>query len=302
MTDSDRVLTAALNPEWLSLALDQVSSQVCIKDRDARYLYANQSALQRLGCHASALSGKQDEQFVAPAEAARRRSADLQALSGQRSVETVALSDPQGAQRWVQEVRVPLRASGAAPGSPPVAVLVVLEDLGARAQPLPEDGQPALFDILTGLPNRDLLFERISQAQQRSRRSGSFGALLCLELDQLEDVSGQHGRAAAERLLLETSRRLGEAVRAVDTVARIGLSEFVVLAESVGLDQSQGIDFSAELKRRIERQFDEGCSFGGLSLDFSARMGSVLFRGNEPAAPTLLATAIEVMHQQQRPS
>src|SRR5690606_32163358 len=129
--------------------------------------------------------------------------------------------------------------AGGVPGAPPSAVLALI------GLPVSDNSAalPALTDTLTGLPNDSLLFERIAQAQQRSRRTGSFAVVLYLEIEHLDTVRGQHGPAAAERVQLEVAQRLREAMRAVDTVARVGEGRFVLLAEGVGLDQAQGIDF-----------------------------------------------------------
>lgn len=274
-TESDLTMTAI---DWPRLALEQLPGEVYIKDPQGRYLYANRAAAERLGRAPGAVVGCTDSELLPPSEAMRRQKADLAAFHGE-----VPASPVPG------ELRLPLRLPAAEQG----AAQAVLTLIGAHAL-VAATQLPALTDTLTGLPNDSLAFERITQAQQRSRRSGSFGILFYLELEQIDTVRGQHGQAAAERIQVEVAQRLREAVRAVDTVARIGEGQFVVLAESVGLDQAQGIDFASELKQRVERLLDQGCSFAGLSLALSAHTGSMLFRGLEPAAADLLRATIEI--------
>lgn len=281
MAQSDKVPAPSADLDWPRLALEQLPFEAYVKDAEGRYLYANACARARLGRSADALTGHGDRELLPQAEAERREAADLAALQATGPSLGVA-----------GEWRLALRA-GADPASPASAVLALIGLPGSASAA----ALPALTDTLTGLPNDSLLFERIAQAQQRSRRSGSFAVLLYLEIEHLDTVRGQHGAAAAERVQLEVAQRLREAMRAVDTVARVGDGRFVLLAEGVGLDQAQGIDFSAELKRRIEHQLDQGCSFGGLSIDLRARSGSMLFRGLDPAPAALLDTAMDIMRQ-----
>lgn len=264
--------------DWPQLALEHLPGEVYIKDEQGRYLYANRAAAQRLGRAADALLGCTDAELLPAAEAQRREKADRAAFNGEAPLPTVP-----------GELRLPLRL----PDAGQDAAHAVLTLIGAHAL-VAATQLPALTDPLTGLPNDSLAFERITQAQQRSRRSGSFGILFYLELEQIDVLRGQHGQPAAERVQVEVAQRLREAVRAVDTVARIGEGQFAVLAESVGLDQAQGIDFASELKQRVERLLDQGCHFGGLSLALSAYTGSMLFRGLEPAAADLLRATIEI--------
>lgn len=281
MAHSDKAHPAPDEFDWPRLALEQLPCEAYIKDAAGHYLYANARARARLGRSIDALLGRADHELLPQADAERREAADLAALLASGAVQG-------GAGEW----RIPLR-SDADTAASASAVLVMV---GLPGAPLPAP-LPALTDTLTGLPNDSLLFERIAQAQQRSRRSGSFAVLVYLEIEHLDTLRGQHGAAAAERVQLEVAQRLREAMRAVDTVARVGDGRFVLLAEGVGLDQAQGIDFSAELKRRIEHQLDQGCSFGGQSFDLAARSGSMLFRGLDPAPAALLDTVMDIMRQ-----
>jgi diguanylate cyclase (GGDEF)-like protein len=91
----------------------------------------------------------------------------------------------------------------------------------------------ATHDSLTGLPNRALLRDRLERAIQRARRSGRSLALAYLDLDSLKRINDRCGHAAGDELLTEVARRLVDAVRGSDTVARIGGDEFIVLMESL---------------------------------------------------------------------
>lgn len=94
--------------------------------------------------------------------------------------------------------------------------------------------QRALHDGLTGLPNRDLLYDRILNAQNDALRNGTLHCGYFLDLDGFKSVNDAFGHKAGDEALREVARRLKATVRASDTVARIGGDEFFVLAENIG--------------------------------------------------------------------
>ncbi|MES2950009.1 MAG: diguanylate cyclase [Pseudomonadota bacterium] len=87
----------------------------------------------------------------------------------------------------------------------------------------------AHHDVLTGLPNRALLADRLNQALVRSDRNGTRLAFLCIDLDRFKPINDQLGHEAGDQALVEITRRLKAAVRESDTLARFGGDEFVVV-------------------------------------------------------------------------
>ena len=99
----------------------------------------------------------------------------------------------------------------------------------------------AFFDPLTGLPNRRLLDDRLAQALATSQRTSSYGALMFLDLDNFKPLNDQHGHAVGDLLLVQVASRVKACVRNVDTVARFGGDEFVVLLSALDGHEAESI-------------------------------------------------------------
>ena len=123
------------------------------------------------------------------------------------------------------------------PGQPPL-LRIVLTDVSERAQREEEIRRLAFYDALTGLPNRRLLDDRLEQAMAASQRNKEYAALMFLDLDNFKSINDQYGHAMGDRLLVEVAHRLSSCVRGLDTVARFGGDEFVVLLSELNQDKS----------------------------------------------------------------
>ena len=97
----------------------------------------------------------------------------------------------------------------------------------------------AYYDPLTHLPNRRLLNDRLIMAVAGSRRSGYFGAVMFIDLDNFKPLNDCHGHVAGDLLLIEAASRITRCVREVDTVARFGGDEFVVILGELAADENE---------------------------------------------------------------
>ena len=150
--------------------------------------------------------------------------------------------------------------------------------------------QLALHDTLTGLPNRILLADRISQAMAETTEQGGVFSLMFIDLDGFKPVNDAFGHHLGDRLLREVALRLREQLRSQDTLARIGGDEFVLLVRLSEPDDAPRV--AARQVSLLSKTFrvDEH------DLQISASVGIALFPGNGLTAEELLMNADAAMY------
>lgn len=146
-----------------------------------------------------------------------------------------------------------------------------VQDLTERVRREEEITRVALHDWLTELPNRLLFRDRLRQALTRAERGGEAAGLLYVDLNGFKGVNDRHGHEAGDRVLVETARRLSEAVREGDTVARVGGDEFVVVLPDV-----EELDDVLRVARRVLRAFDEEMPLDDGTVPMTAAVGVAL--------------------------
>ena len=150
--------------------------------------------------------------------------------------------------------------------------------------------QLALHDTLTGLPNRTLLADRISQAMAKVAEQGGCFSLMFIDLDGFKPVNDAFGHHLGDRLLREVALRLREQLRSQDTLARIGGDEFVLL---VRLSEP---DDAPQVAARQVSLLSKGFRVDEHDLQISASVGIALYPGNGQTAEELLMNADAAMY------
>ena len=150
--------------------------------------------------------------------------------------------------------------------------------------------QLALHDTLTGLPNRILLADRISQAMAKVAEQGGCFSLMFIDLDGFKPVNDAFGHHVGDRLLREVALRLREQLRSQDTLARIGGDEFVLLVRLTGPDDAPQVATRQVSLLAKSFRVDEH------DLQISASIGIALYPGNGQSAEELLMNADAAMY------
>ena len=155
----------------------------------------------------------------------------------------------------------------------------------------------AYYDALTKLPNRRLLQDRFGLALAVSERSGSYGVVLFLDLDKFKTLNDTLGHGYGDLLLIEVAGRIKSCVRGMDTVARMGGDEFVVLIEEVSSDAEEATQKAAHIAEKIRSALAQPYFLDGHEQHSSPSIGVCLYRGRAEAVESLLKHADMAMYQ-----
>jgi diguanylate cyclase (GGDEF)-like protein/PAS domain S-box-containing protein len=150
----------------------------------------------------------------------------------------------------------------------------------------------ARYDPLTGLANRTSLFEHVEQSIARARRHARPFALLFIDLDRFKDVNDAFGHGTGDEVLRTMARRVGLAIRAGDTAARIGGDEFVVLAEELS-----SAAVVADFAQRLLEALAEPIVLQGKEFRVGASIGIAISPADGEDAATLLKKADMAMYR-----
>lgn len=138
-----------------------------------------------------------------------------------------------------------------------LCVAVVSHDITERKKADEQIYALAYYDALTQLPNRLMLKDRFNLAMATNKRNGRHGALIVLDLDNFKPVNDQHGHSAGDLLLKEAAHRIASSVREVDTVARFGGDEFVVILTGLDTIKSKSKELAASVAEKIRAKLAE---------------------------------------------
>jgi diguanylate cyclase (GGDEF)-like protein len=145
-------------------------------------------------------------------------------------------------------------------------------------------------DVLTGLPNRTLFLDRLSQAITAAQRSGESVGLIVMDVDRFKEINDTLGHQFGDGLLNEIGRRLSHTLRASDTVARLGGDEYGVMF--VASDPSR----ADEVATRITTALDTPITLGNVSVSVAASMGIALYPVHAEDPGTLMKRADIAMY------
>ena len=161
-----------------------------------------------------------------------------------------------------------------------------LENKNAQLQ------QMALYDQLTGLPNRSLFVELVQREMLQARRSTQRFGIFFIDLDRFKAVNDSLGHAAGDALLVEIGRKLRETVREVDVVCRQSGDEFLILARDVTQWETLG-----DMAQRVLQIVEEPVRLGSATARVSASIGISLFPDDADDFETLVKHADAAMYQ-----
>ena len=150
----------------------------------------------------------------------------------------------------------------------------------------------AMFDALTGLPNRSLIEDRMNRAISTQRRNpATISALLFVDLDGFKRVNDRYGHRAGDAVLQGVAERTSRAVRDVDSVGRWGGDELVVVLESTDRQKIP------ELIERVREAVEAPLDYAGQALKVGASIGSAIVPDDAESAADLIRLADRRMYE-----
>lgn len=155
----------------------------------------------------------------------------------------------------------------------------------------------AYHDPLTELPNRPLFLDRLGQALESARRRQRYGAVMFLDLDRFKQINDVHGHWAGDTVLRTVAHRLRNCVRQVDTVARFGGDEFVILLSELADDPESAANLALTIAEKIRGAQEEPTRVGDNEYYTSVSIGISLFPKQGETVDNLIREADIAMYR-----
>ncbi len=209
---------------------------------------------------------------------------------------------PDGSFVWVSMTIAPIKEADGSHNRH----LCMVEDITARIKHEGMIHQLAFYDSLTKLPNRRLFYDRMNQAMASSKRSGLYGALMFLDLDNFKPLNDTHGHDVGDLLLIEVAERLKGCVREMDTLGRFGGDEFVVMIRELNKDKVKSRVEAEAIAEKIRLVLSEpyhlhtkhlGQPDKSVKHKCTASIGVVLFLNHQAGQEDLVKWADSAMFQ-----
>jgi len=222
--------------------------QVVILTEAGRPVFVNEAYERLVGRSAGDVADvKTLYDLIAPTErAAFREQVEMHVRAGRSAMLEAPIIRADGERRYLEIALKPFGSSGG-------RLAIIARDVTDRTYAEDALAHQALHDILTGLPNRTLLHDRLDQTVLDAKRRKEPLALLLLDLDEFKAVNDTFGHHIGDQLLTQVGPRLQAALRETDTVARLGGDEFAVLLPASDLSNASRI--ATSLLKALERPF-----------------------------------------------
>ncbi|MBE0625181.1 MAG: diguanylate cyclase [Burkholderiales bacterium] len=205
-------------------------------------------------------------------------------------------------ERWLEETVDPIMGERQAL----LGAVHSLRDITERKQMEAQIRQLAFHDTLTNLPNRRLLNDRLGQTMAACKRSGGHGAMMFLDLDNFKLLNDTHGHEVGDSLLIAAADRLKSCVREIDTVARFGGDEFVVMLSDLNADRSESTAQAGVIAEKIRAALArpyvlqvrrEGEAETTVEHQCTASIGVAMFGKHDTSAEDILKWADRAMYR-----
>ena len=154
-----------------------------------------------------------------------------------------------------------------------------------------------MHDPLTSLPNRLLLADRLKQTQADNERNKNYGGLLFIDIDHFKQINDTYGHTQGDQLLLKVAIKLQNEVRKIDTVARFGGDEFVIVLHELGSNLEKSELIAQDIAKKLLQSINEEILITNQRHIIHASIGITIFNGFTKSAETIIQEADMAMYQ-----
>jgi diguanylate cyclase (GGDEF)-like protein/PAS domain S-box-containing protein len=270
--------------------LDNTGEGIVAYDRDMRYVLWNRFMEELSGLPASEVIGRPAAELFPHFRDQHVDALIQRALNG----ETVSSADihyevpSTGRAGWVSSIYRPHYDNR----GNVVGVIGLVRDISERKAAEQQIEYQAYHDALTGLANRRLFHEHLSLALKLAQRRDGRVAVLFLDLDHFKLINDSLGHSTGDALLVQVAKRLKQAVREGDTVARVGGDEFTIV-----LQELERREDAASVAQKVLRAIAEPIAVNGHRLYVTTSVGITVYPDDGEDAETLLKNADAAMYR-----
>ena len=287
------VVDALVNSEQrFRLAFEQSMAGTILVDLEDIVLEVNDAFCQMIGRNRDEIVAKRSELFTHPEDRSISDKAHRRLTSGE-------LDQVSYTKRYLrkngQVIVAEVSKSAVRDATGTLYFLTSVRDVTKEHALSTQLSHQALHDSLTGLPNRVLFENRLSQAHARTARRGGWNAVMLLDLDDFKEVNDTFGHLVGDELLVALARRFEEVTRSTDTLCRFGGDEFIYLAEELA-SPAQAEEVAERLLGVLAKPF----SLAGTKVQQHASIGAVVLEGTGKAWTELIGDADAALYEAKR--
>jgi diguanylate cyclase (GGDEF)-like protein/PAS domain S-box-containing protein len=274
----------------LRTVLDTSADAISLYDANLCYQYLNAAAMRMTNDPNGDALGQSDRELGRDAAFLAIWESGLKGVLATGEGCSVDFSIGSGADlRWFAAHLAPQRESQ---HGTPIGVVASTREVTELKRAQSKLAHQALHDPLTGLANRVLLVDRLTQALLRMERQPGKLALLFIDLDHFKVINDTHGHDTGDRLLVEVGERLTAIARRLDTVARFGGDEFVLLCDKLSTDDDVRV-----VADRVVRAIGEPFFNDGVELNVTASVGVLVTNDPYAGCENVVRDADAAMYQ-----
>jgi diguanylate cyclase (GGDEF)-like protein/PAS domain S-box-containing protein len=271
----------ALNAELrlTSAALARLNDMVLIAravdtpDRDQPIIFSNEAVQRRTGYSDADIVGRSMRVLHGPGTDPAVVERIVESMrTGQPATAELVNYTKSGDPYWVEMELMPFTDDAGRISH----WVVVGRDITERRHSADAIHRLAYYDVLTGLPNRRMMTERLDAMVATANAGRGLGAVLYIDLDNFKHVNDARGHATGDALLKHTAKNLANVVRKGDTVARLGGDEFVVLLDGLGTDIALATNAALAVSDKVRAALADAVTIDDQSYNSTASIGVAL--------------------------